>query len=1082
MYSLIKRVAVGAAVSLLLAAALVCTASAENAGVAANQAVTLDNVEAGLLTANLTELIDQFNSADAWNAVDGTTTVNAVETLSEMPYSPLLGDRCLEVTAPAGQTSASVRREYAYPLNFSDAKWLCFCVCLPDEEGRSFTAAVEITWFDGTTYSASAQVSGDTWNAVLCELGDVSSRAGGGLVSAIKLTLTASDKKGFTAHFDGLGTSSSESFLSSMTCMTDGWYTSGGVLSYEDDGSLTFEVSDTDPFIESTSLRYNSFSTADALRLRLINGAGCKSVTLYYTTYTSPDFSGERSRTVEIAAASSAQTVYLPILSDYVGQIRIVFNGELRGDIKILSLTPVSTYVSYDSGYASITSCKITASDTIKLEGTLTDTSSDRLRGYVLELYELSIWQEADAATLATLEPVDSTPAMQSFAFELPLYTDNGNSRINSKFAVVIWRDEVPVLIDGYKYITNPELIAPLETAYERATLIKGASPAESAGDLLESGTAQTVIEVSLPELMTLTGSGVTFTSNGVVYAASTDCVERLDEQIRRYTESGIRVYLRLTTSYTGSASENRVFNHPDSVSTASYAAFNTESATGVAYLRAACEFLSARYSAGTFVNGRVYGYIIGCSVDAAYKYYNLGQASLADFIAAYGAAVRVAYNAVRSAAGAGPEVYISLSSAWDQNIAAGSRFIYDSRSVLDALDAMYGEEGDIGWQLSFDPYPDEAGYLAYADKNAGTDYTADRITFANLDLLCSYLMRQQLYYAGTYRPILLCERPKSVAQVYSDTAAATDDYIYASYKLSSVNYSLITGFIITHADSIDADVYRLIDTQYTAEISSPYKQTLGITEWRELIPAFDESTAVKRYLYETTINSTAEAGNKGTYTLWSFDSDASGWVSTLGCDTLSGGNSFDGREGLLRMKLSPQGSSQSGVYTVFGYKYDLSVAPVISFELGLAALPDGVDKAELTLVLTDGTNTAYAKGTVVSGGWNTIYADFSGFTGIRSCSRLMIMLRGEQTQSEETVQYTNIGEPVVMIGQISANSAQYTNDELVKLFDAARDAALSQNTRRVDTGLMWITFVIILTAISLWTIYIMARIRSRSR
>ena len=661
-----------------------------------------------------------------------------------MPYSPLLGERCLEATAVPGQASVTVRREYAYPLNMNSAQWMCFCVCLPDEAAQSFAASVRVTWLDGTEYTASAQVGGDTWNAVICDISGVSS---GKLAASIELTLASSDDKGFTAYFDGLGVSASTDFYTAMNCLTDRWYSSGGTLELSDDGTITFDVEEKDPFIETTALRYNAFTVADALRLRLINGAGCKSVTFYYTTYTSPDFSGERSRTVELSTSAGSQTVYLPVASDYIGQIRIVFNGELRGDIQILSLAPVSTYVSFDGGYAELTSCKVTSSGTVRIEGTLKDTATDKLRGYELYLYELSCWQEADAATLAALEPADIIKAMQSFAFEVGLYRDDGTSRVNSKFAVVVWRDDAPLLLDGYKYITNPEYLSKYNdelgkpTPPGKPTLIKGASPAEAAGNLLDSGTSQTVIEVSLPELMTLTGSGVTFTSDGAVYAADTDYVSALDTAVRRYTESGIRVYLRLTTSATGSASENRIFNHRGAESSAVYAAFNTETVSGVAYLRAACDFLASRYSAGDYSGGRVFGYIVGCNVESAYKYYNLGEASLAEFISAYGTAVRIIYNSVRMAAGTGAEVFVSTGSIWDADISAGSRFIYDGRSVIDALSAMFREEGDIGWLLAFDPYPYEDGYLACRDTSAGGDYTARRITLANIDVLCSYFI-----------------------------------------------------------------------------------------------------------------------------------------------------------------------------------------------------------------------------------------------------------------------------------------------------------------------------------------------------
>ena len=93
-----------------------------------------------------------------------------------------------------------------------------------------------------------------------------------------------------------------------------------------------------------------------------------------------------------------------------------------------------------------------------------------------------------------------------------------------------------------------------------------------------------------------------------------------------------------------------------------------------------------------------------------------------------------------------------------------------------------------------------------------------------------------------------------------------------------------------------------------------------------------------------------------------------------------------------------------------------------------------------------------------------------------------MIVLRGiEETGGDGTVVYSDIGEPVVMIGSIYAYSAQYDDDKLADMFEAAKDAALSQNTHRVDIKLVWLTVVVMLAALSLWAIYIMARIRGQS-
>ncbi|MGI6203099.1 MAG: DUF5722 domain-containing protein [Eubacteriales bacterium] len=1057
------------------AVAIVLVAAALAATPGERVALAIPNVDPGLLAANLTEILDRFGNPDAWEPTDEAVSVASVEAPDILPYSPLEGDRCLRVTAPAGRSRVSVVREYGYPLNFTSAKWLVFGVCLPDEPGRYFTASVTVTWHDGTSYTASVPISGVTWSAALFKIGDYLPETGSALVSAIELSLVAADTLGFTAYIDALGTSNQDGFYTAMTCLTDKWYAEGGALQLPADGTLTLVAEDTDPFIETQSLRYNSFADTDALRIRLSNGAGCKSVTLYYTTYESPEFSPERSRTVEIQAASAPQTIYLPVTADYVGQIRLVFNGELRGDIKILSIMPVSTYVSRDAGLAAVTSCKITPAETIRIEGTLSETGLKRLRGTTLELYELECWQSADPSTISTLEPVESVSATHSFAFEFSLYRQDGSSRINSKFALVAIRDGVPILLDGYKYITNPEILAKVETEPSRPTLIRGASPAvgEPYG-----GTAQTVIEVSLPEIMSLTGTGSTFVSDGVVYAAESDYVEYLDETIRKNTENGVRVYLRLTTRYTGSAAVGRVFNYPGSSGSAVYAAFNTATVSGVGYLRAACEFLAGRYSAGDYSNGRVYGYIIGCSVETAYKYYNLGAASLSNFTVAYGNALRIAYNAIRSVAGAGPEVYAAFGSRWDIELTAGARYIYDSRSLIDSLHNMFSEEGDIGWQPSFDPFPDEDDYYAFADRAAGADYTADRITIANIDLLCSYFMRQQLHYGGAPRPILLCERPAHIARTYRDAAKATADYIYAVYKLSGPSYSIVCGFIITHAQVIDPLVLEEIDTQHSAAIAEPYKAVIGIGEWRELIPAFDEAQATKRVVTETEISDTPQSG-AGKYTLFSFADGTAGWVGTLECEAISGGNSFSGREGLLRVKLSP-GTGRGGIYTDFEYRLDLSIAPALGFELQLAAMPDGVDAAELTLLLTDGTNVARATGLVYPGRWNTVYADFSGFAGLRSSTRLVMTLRGVVQGEDGGAVYTDIGEPVIMISEINAYSDRHSDAELKKLFDDARDAALAQSGRRINTQLVWIASGVIIVATSLWVVYIMARLRRR--
>lgn len=133
-------------------------------------------------------------------------------------------------------------------------------------------------------------------------------------------------------------------------------------MNYESSDDLyrfTVSTSADSPFIETTSLRENSFSKSNGIRIAFIDNTECTSVTCYYKIGNESEYSEQHSCTVEVKDATLPEnniiSCILPITESDVTNFRIVFKGcKTDGDITILTIMPASAVTGHLKTYGSI--------------------------------------------------------------------------------------------------------------------------------------------------------------------------------------------------------------------------------------------------------------------------------------------------------------------------------------------------------------------------------------------------------------------------------------------------------------------------------------------------------------------------------------------------------------------------------------------------------------------------------------------------------------------------------------------------------------------------------------------------------
>lgn len=339
-----------------------------------------------------------------------------------------------------------------------------------------------------------------------------------------------------------------------------------------------------------------------------------------------------------------------------------------------------------------------------------------------------------------------------------------------------------------------------------------------------------------------------------------------LDQQVMPLSHAGVNVTLILL-NYTHTTGERaaQFMRHPRYSESCpnDLSAFNTVTAEGVLYLRAALEFLIDRYTQPDARFGRALGYIIGNKVNSHWYWCNMGEASMEEFTEDYLRAMRVAATAAEKICPTA-RVYMSLEHHWNGRFDAETKS-FPGRAFIDLFAKRAREQGDFAWHMAHHPYPENLMEPAFwNDKGATADVNSTpKITFKNIELLPEYMRRPELLYQDQPRHIILSEQGFHTKDGPDGEMLQAAAYCAAFFKIA--NLDGIDSFILhRHVDYRDEgglrlglwtrneaslnpadpgrpkriyEVFRMADTAAWPAAFEFAKPIIGVRDWAELLP-----------------------------------------------------------------------------------------------------------------------------------------------------------------------------------------------------------------------------------------------------
>lgn len=657
-----------------------------------------------------------------------------------------------------------------------------------------------------------------------------------------------------------------------------------------------------------------------------------------------------------------------------------------------------------------------------------------------VDVYELDPTQ--DAAAYQQSMPVTSTTPDATGAFHASFDRyDGARDRYYSKFLAVARTAAGAQPLGVPHYVDDIGFAATNDYPFPHAADKKGLQ-VEMTDDAEELGVQHAAINVAFNQLMLLRDTDpantITFTIDGTPFYFNRNYVTGLDGQIKSLSDNGTLVDLILILYR--DTSPNSAFPrlvHPDAeLGGGTVYAFDTKTAQGLEYFKAAMEFLTQRYTRADQRYGRALGYIVGNEVDTAYVWQNMGRQPLALFLEYYERALRVAWQAAR-AAYSDPQVFISLDHEWtvpyDPSRPEES---YAGKDVVDGLAALSRQTGDFPWAVAYHPYPQNLFDPAFwHDTQATPDAdTTPLITFKNIQVLPHYLQRPTLTYDGQQRRIILseqgCNTPSDSLDAQKLQAAC---YAYAYYKvrfLDGIDAFILhrhvdhqaegglrlglwtwdgarTDYALPGEHKYSYDVFKYIDTARSLDVTRFALPIIGISDWSQVVPGFDPAQLDQRALPQQ-VGMQLEGRPVGETPISGFEDGADGWQASDNASSVQrvSGAAYRG-SGALRVHFdsglpswSTDAKTWKGAELRFAGPVDASATPHLDLALRIPQPDPGQFQpgtrtyAEVKVYSADG-RVAYGLARIdATGAWRTVSLDLSSWTGVHAVSAIKVWVR----------------------------------------------------------------------------------------
>ncbi|MFC1759834.1 DUF5722 domain-containing protein [Planctomycetota bacterium] len=320
--------------------------------------------------------------------------------------------------------------------------------------------------------------------------------------------------------------------------------------------------------------------------------------------------------------------------------------------------------------------------------------------------------------------------------------------------------------------------------------------------DAIALGVKHAAINVNLSQIVVPAGTsgGPSWKSGGATFHFNASALRRLDEQIKPLSDRGVIVNLIILAYQSGNKEVDRLMLHPeyDPAAPNRLGAFNCSTQEGRKWFVATLEFLAERWSRPDRRFGRAVGFIIGNEVNSHWWWCNRGKVAFEEFATDYLRTVRLAHGAIRGQSSCA-RVYLSLEHHWNIRYGGGDeRQSFAGRRLIDYI----GEKGaDFDWHLAYHPYPEDLFEPRFwNDKTANHSVDTPRITFKNLEVLTDYFSRDELFYDGKRRRIILSEQGFHTPDGADGEAIQAAAYCYAYRRVAMID-SIDSLILHRHVD-----------------------------------------------------------------------------------------------------------------------------------------------------------------------------------------------------------------------------------------------------------------------------------------
>ena len=379
-----------------------------------------------------------------------------------------------------------------------------------------------------------------------------------------------------------------------------------------------------------------------------------------------------------------------------------------------------------------------------------------------IALFALESFRTEKEVEGGLVTPIAEKGCAKKLTFSCGYTFDHGTrTRLTQRFLVAAENREVlnekgaptyTVLTEAV-YLSNPEVLAVQgESGVEGATL-KGLA-LDAGFDPTVLSPAQAVLDLYLEEYIALTdtkGETLSTVYMGESVYFHRAALERLDEQMRYFASSGVRVYFRLLIRrpevlpalvYPGSPAGE-------------YYLPNLQSEDGTLYVSAFLDLLASRYAADSRYARALSGVIPGMAINDR----RTASTSLTDFhtyMQNVLALMRTSYNIFRSYS-ENVQVYLPISSLFttDGALAPTER---DTREFLGAFASYSASSGDFPWAIYLSMQAnDESGaiYRESGTVNLPSGVTKKYILPQTLSPLVDLLSTDALRYGGAARQMI---------------------------------------------------------------------------------------------------------------------------------------------------------------------------------------------------------------------------------------------------------------------------------------------------------------------------------------